>query len=864
MLCVKNIRLDYGQLKGQGRYRITARENPVISWAAEADGKNVRQAAYRLRVWCGPGTLWDTGWVESEEQEAVYGGAVLPKERRISLGIALRDHRGEVSREREEFFFRSGLQRYETTWIAASEDQGERAVYFKKDFVLEKRVAHAVCYACGLGFHELYLNGRKLDQAVLDPAISDYTRHCYFAYLPETEGLLEKENCISAILGQGWRRNGDCSSRGWDSVRFFGIPQLALVLSLTYEDGTEEVIRTDGSWLWGTGPVVYSNLFHGETFDARRQEENWNCFGGKVSGFSRVKPVQPPGGENLPMVLEPVIAGEQYKAALLYSPGSGMWLADFGQNIAGVCALRIPKGLEQGQRITLKFSERLDQDGTVYMDTLRTARSTDTYIAAGDGRDLEEWRPKFTYHGFRYVQIEGLEELRPEDITAVSWYTDAVLDSFFHCGSALVNKIWKNMVQTEKANIHSILTDCPQRDERLGWLNDATVRFEAVPYQFDIGRLFPKVVEDILDTQSADGAITCTAPYVLGHRPADPVCSSFLIAARQAMLHTGNTDVIRRAYDGFVRWERRLGEMAQGHILSYSHYGDWAGPVYACEGGEADIDATRSGCTPGSFMSTGYYYYNAVLLQEFSRILGKKEEADFYRKLAREIRQAMLDQWWDEERAVMATGSQGCQSFALWLGIIPENRRREAAQRIHEDLVKRGGKITTGNLCTRYLLEALTQQGYVDDAWAFLTREEYPSFGYMIQNEATTVWERFELKKSPNMNSHNHPMYGAAAYWFYAYLAGIKPTGKGFARMRIQPFFPKKLLSVNAKVETVRGAVAVRWVKSYGKCRLYVTVPFSTEAEVVFAGKRSVVGSGFHVFEADEVCNELLSGQEGA
>lgn len=852
MLRVKNIRLDYGQLKGQGRYRITERENPVFSWAAEADGRNVSQAAYRLRVWCGTQTLWDTGWVESDAQEAVYGGTALPEERRICLAVAVQDHRGEVSTEREEFFFRSALQKYEKTWVAASEDQKDRAVYFKKDFLLHKKVTHACIYACGLGFHEVYLNGARLGEALLDPAISDYTRHCYFVVFPEAEGLLKDENCISVILGQGWRRNEECASRGWNPVRFFGVPQVALVLSLTYEDGTTQVMGTDDTWLWGTGPVVYSHLFHGETFDARRRDDTWNRFGSASPGFSRVRTLEPPGGQAVSMTLEPVTARERYGVQLLHSLRPGVWLADFGQNMAGFCSLKIPWELRQGQEITLKFSERLDENGTVYMDTLRSARSTDTYIAARDGRDLKEWSPKFTYHGFRYVQIEGLKELGPEDITAVSCYTDAALDSFFRCGSGLANAVMKNILQTEKSNIHSIFTDCPQRDERLGWLNDATVRFEAVPYQFDIGRLFPKVVEDILDTQSEDGTITCTAPYVLGWRPGDPVCSSFLIAARQAMLYTGNTQIIRRAYDGFAKWEEKLGQMATGHILSYSRYGDWAAPVYACEGGDENIDATTSGCTPGSFMSTGYYYYNAVLLKEFSEILGKRKEAVSYGKLAEEIRCAMLNQWWDEERAVMATGSQGCQSFALWLGIVPEDRCREAARRIHEDLEMRGGKITTGNLCTRYLLEALTRYGYVDDAWAFVTREEYPSLGYMIQNEATTVWERFELKKSPNMNSHNHPMYGSIGYWFYAYLAGIRPTQRGFGRMRIQPCFPKKLLSVNAKVETVRGTVAVRWVKSYGKCRLYVTVPFSTEAEVIFAGKRSAVGSGFHVFEAEE------------
>jgi alpha-L-rhamnosidase len=255
--------------------------------------------------------------------------------------------------------------------------------------------------------------------------------------------------------------------------------------------------------------------------------------------------------------------------------------------------------------------------------------------------------------------------------------------------------------------------------------------------------------------------------------------------------------------------------------------------------------------TPGILMSTGYFYYNAVLLSRFAALLGWRDEKEKYAALAEKIRQAMLAKWWDGKTGRMATGSQGCQSFALWLGILPEEGRRLAARRLHEDLEEKEYRITTGNLCTRYLMDVLTEYGYVDDAWRIVTREEYPSFGYMIQNEATTVWERFEMKKNPGMNSHNHPMYGAVGYWFYAYLAGIRPTAPGFSEAEIRPFFPEKLLSVNASVHTCRGDLTVRWIKRYGRLHLYVTVPFGTRARIVFAGEEHDVGSGFWSYHAD-------------
>lgn len=296
-----------------------------------------------------------------------------------------------------------------------------------------------------------------------------------------------------------------------------------------------------------------------------------------------------------------------------------MSIVDFGKNLAGVCRLKLPDRLLPGQEIVLEHMEFLDEEGDLYLPTLRGARCRDTYIAAGDGQDPAFCSP-----------VSPITGSATPGSPACRWWIKRISKRWFcaptrrppgvfTCGSGLVNAIQAAIVQTERSNMHSLLTDCPQRDERMGWLNDATVRFEETPYNFDIGRLFPKVIRDILDTQEADGSITCTAPRIYGERPADPVCSSFLVAGLQALLHTGNLDILRQAYDGFVRWEECLEGLADGYILRYSHYGDWAGPgVQACEGGDTDIDAVRSLETPGELLSTGYFYYNAVLLADFA------------------------------------------------------------------------------------------------------------------------------------------------------------------------------------------------------------------------------------------------------
>ena len=397
--------------------------------------------------------------------------------------------------------------------------------------------------------------------------------------------------------------------------------------------------------------------------------------------------------------------------------------------------------------------------------------------------------------------------------------------------------------------MHSILTDCPQRDERMGWMNDATVRFEETPYNFDISRIFPKIVRDLRaeQTKAEDGAITCTAPFIWGARPADPVCSSYLVAGYETWLHRGNTAILAEAFDGFAAWEEHLLARSESYIVNYSYYGDWAGPAYAC----LSAEAAQSAVTDGRLMSTGYSYLNCRLLTKMAEILGRTADAEKFRAIGENVRAAYLAKWLDPETGIVERGSQGAQAFSLWLGILPEEVREKAAAVLAADLVARDYAITTGNLCTRYLFDALFRYGYVEEAWRVLTREEYPSYGFMIQNEATTVWERFELKKAPGMNSHNHPMYGAVGYVFYAYLCGIRPIAPGYQRVEIAPVFPKELRSAHGVVDTVRGEISVRWSVRYGKRYLFVDLPANVTATVRFAGTVHEVTGGYHVWEED-------------
>lgn len=838
------IRMEHGRTD-PSRVCITEQDQPLFSWAVAAlEGE--RQAAYRLNVGQRGREAWDSGWVESACQEHRYGGEKLEAGEIYRLSVRLRGQDGQVTEAVTQDFCPGRLASWDAAWLCEQEERKNGVAVYVGEFDCGKEAESACLFVCGLGYHKAYLNGEAVFDSPMNPAYSQYEKRAYYTVLPGLEKHLRRgTNRIGIRVAGGWRnRENICYQLVNRIPAYVGRRQLSALLRIRYCDGTVEWKGTDNSWKYFYDAVVSGDIFLGERYEAGLAIPGFSCPDTPLPELLPAAVTEAPGGIMVPQAMEEIRQREIYAAQAVNQVERGVWIVDFGQNIAGVCRIRIPGKLEPGREITLRHMEFLDEEHRLYLPQLRNAVSVDTYVASGEEKEAAYWQPEFTYHGFRYAEVTGYPgPLVKEDICAVSLYTDAASGSYFTSGSAMVNTIYRNTVQTEKANIHSLFTDCPQRDERVGWLNDATVRFESVPYSFDVGRLFPKVVRDCMDVQDEDGSITCTAPFAFGCRPADPVCSSYLIAAWQAYLHTGNLEIVEEGYEGFCRWNRFLEKNSEGGIVNYSYYGDWAAPAYACMSEEYAVSAV----TPGQLMSTGYFYYNACLLAKMAHALGKEEESGKHVRKAEEIAAAFLEKWYDADSGRVGTGSQGCQSFALWLDILPEEGRQKAADYLHRDLEEKEYRFTTGNLCTRYMMEVLTRYGYLEDAWKLAVREEYPSFGYMIQNEATTIWERFELKKNPTMNSHNHPMYGAVSYWYYAFLAGVSPLEAGWKRFRVQPYLPEKLLSASAVVETPYGDINVRWVRRYGEVHLYVSVPHGTEAEVVLPwGVKKVLQQGFH------------------
>jgi alpha-L-rhamnosidase len=808
--------------------------HPRLSWTINSERRGEAQTAYQVLVASSPellksdrGDVWDTGKVMSDQSVNVpYGGSPLRSRQRCFWKVRIWDREGRASAYSETAWWEIGLLSpgdWKAVWIGFTPGWTGRALYFRSLFEVTKKVERARVYVAGLGYYELRLNGKKVGNRVLDPGTTDYSRRILYATYDVTGDLRNGKNAAAAVVGHGW----------------YGIPKLLLQMEITYEDGSSQLVytgpRPEQTWQVTSGPIVRDSIYDGETYDARLEKPDWDI---PPEGNPRIPvdrretwitlhPVEPPGGRLVAAKLEPIEVVETLRPVSVTQPKPNVFVFDNGQNLAGWARIRV-KGAA-GTQVTLRFAENLYPDGSINQENLRQAAATDTYILRGEG--LETWEPRFTYHGFRYVQVEGFPGNPTLDDIDVRVVRSAVDPSgSFKCGNDLINRIQKMIWWTEASNLHSIPTDCPQRDERMGWLNDMTVRTEMALYNFNLARLYAKFIDDVQDTQSSEsGAISCTAPFKYGRRPADPVSASYLLLAWMLYQHYGDAVTMAEHYDGLKAWVDFLARQSENGIVNYSYYGDWSPPqAFAVKG------SAVSQFTPGKLMSTGYLYYGAVLLQRMADILGRPEDATHFRLLAGQTATAFNREYWNETTGGYASNNQASNSFALFLGIVPSDRIPRVVDNLVKDVEKHGYHLTTGNLCTKYVLEMLTEHGHPDLAYRIATQETYPSWGYMLANGATTLWERWEQLTGGGMNSGNHPMMGSVGSWFYKYLAGIRvdPSGAGFRKILIQPSLPAGLDWAEGSYKTLYGEIRSAWKREGKRLRLDVRIPANTSATV--------------------------------
>lgn len=689
---------------------------------------------------------------------------------------------------------------------------------FRKSFELEGAVARAVVRAYAIGWYELRVNGTKADGRVLAPANSPYERHLLYDEYDVTPLIRRGGNAIGLWLGNGYNLN--YSRWGWKWKR----DKAALLeLELQLEDGSVRRIVTDETWRTADSPLLQNDIYDGETFDGRRDRElaGWDTYEFPADDWTPAVEAAPPEGRLEPNVQPPVVAWPPLAPVRVLRPREGVRVYDFGQNIAGW--VRIKARGPAGSRVVLKYSELIDAEGNIDPWTNRNAAATDVYTLGGSG--VESYEPRFTYHGFRYVEASGDAELL--EAAAVPIHADVRETGRFACSDGLLTRLQSNIRWSVLNNLVSIPTDCCQRDERTPCLMDSAVVEEAAIHNFGMRLYYRKWLADIEDSLSNPdwSGDKVTLPWHL-------------------YWYYGDKEALERHYEAMRSYVDHLLEKWPDGIVTEG-FGDWCPP---------NEDGWDNYFGEVAIVNTALYYRQTTVVSKTAGALGLAEDEAKYAERASRVRLAFQERFY-RGGGVYGSGSQTAQLMPLACGMVPDGEREAAADRLEAAIAEKGGHLDTGIYGTRYLMDVLADNGRIDLAYGILKKEEYPGFGWQIAQGATTLWEQWSFKGG--MHSHDHAMFGGIGASFYTRIGGIRPLTPGYGRIEIRPCPPTGLEWAEARLDTVKGTVVSAWRREAGRFKLEVEIPEGTTAVVALpAGvdgaeaKEREVGPGRHFFEA--------------
>lgn len=828
-------------------------KEPHFSWNledTEGDVDSYRIIVSRSKTLSNP--VWDSGTVsEKNVLSARYAGDQLKS------GVT---YYWRVELSYDDTLIRSETDRFTTgllspvtwsaPWVGGIRIDQECYLY-RTEFSVRAKLLSAAAFLASPCYNVLSINGRKADDSVLNNVFTDSTKSLYYATYDITGLLSEGTNAAGVMTGLGWHSLRKAEDGiGWGDSLF------SLLVRLEYVDGSVSWMANE-SGLWKftcDGPVRKNSIYNGEVYDARMELPDWDSPGFDDADWAPCIEKEPPSGVLRSQMLEPIRVVEELPVKEIINVKDGSWTLDFGRNFAGWVRIRVSGNA--GDEITIKPAEEINPDGSIDPTSLRNAHPADTYILKGKG--VEGWEPCFTYHGFRYAQVFGLKKRPSTDMfTGCVVRSDVQVTGSFSCHDKTVQGFYDLVFQTEGANLHGLPTDCPQRDERLGWLNDMTVRNDAALYSFRLYQLYAKWLRDIRDTQGkVTGAITDTAPFMrYGFRPADPVSASLIVLPWNLYLHYGDKRILSENYTAVARWVEYMLRNSDNMIVRFTSMGDWAPPV-----SETDHESTGGGAlslnTPPKLMSTGFLYFGCRQVARMAHVLGKRTEETRWASRAEEVRSAFNREFFHPDGEYYATNSQSSNVLPLYFGMVDEAHVEGVVNSFVKDVEKHGRHLTTGNICTRYAVEVLFMYGRQDVGWQILTNTDYPSWGYMLENGATTLWERWEKVEKGSyqaaMASMNHPMNGGAVVSLYRYLAGIRPDEKspGWKNIIFKPFMPEKEVRLKASVKTIRGTVTSGWEKNGGRLIYKIFVPAGCTGTVWLPGrdKPLKVKSGCHTW----------------
>jgi alpha-L-rhamnosidase len=854
-IAVKNVLCEYAE----NPINVDS-SRPRFSWTLESSLRGQKQTAFQVLVATNEahlkkeiGDAWDSGKVESDQSgNVLYDGMQLQSNRTYYWKVRVWERDGVVSKYSKTAKFGIALldaKEWQAHWIGTGSPKEPRSEkgYFdnitdpattdiqadegstllRKTFEFDKPIKNARLYVCGLGYYELSLNGQRIGEHVLNPAKTNYRKQILYDTYDVTNDLNSGANAVGIHLGNGWFN----PPKKWWSWRmqWFGAKRAIFQLHIEFEDGSTKTFISDDSWKTAPGPIVKSCIYDGEIYDANLVKQGWNQSNFDDSAWENVKIVEAPGGEMISQMMEPIKVIETLKPVALENPEPGVYVYDMGQNFSGWARLKV-KGAK-GDTIVLAFAENKLETGKIDTISNNKAKTTDTFILNGTGTEIFE--PTFTFHGFRYVQMTGFPgEPTIDNLEGRVVHSDVEPVGHFTCSDAEINHIHKCTLWSQKSNLMGIPTDCPQRDERLGWLGDAHVTAEEAMLNFHMPLFYKNWLSGIQSNRNVKtGDICYISPRPHGELGTPAWSSGYLLIIWYYYLQYNDTQIVAEHFDTMKQYVDLLHSRAKKYILPHDRYGDWVSVVKDWDRGKPES------------VATAYLYYDATIVSEAAKLLGLSDDALYYANLAEKIKAAYNRRFFDPKTNQYESGTQMSNAFPLFLDIVPENHKDAVLQNLVDDItIKNRGHVTTGILGTKYMIEALTNNGRTDVAYQLVKQKEHPGWLDMIKNR-TTLSERWTLR-----GSNNHVMFGSIDTWFYRILAGINidDAQPGFEHIFIKPVIPEDLSFVDASLQTIRGKVSSRWDVSDGDVRLRIVIPVNSSATVYVPAqdKESITESG--------------------
>ena len=830
-------------------------KHPRLSWQLQSDLRNVVQTSYQILVSSSAqilqqneGDVWNSGVINSNQSLHVqYDGAALQPVKKYFWKVIVKTNKG-IAQATQTAFFSTGFlnaNEWKAKWIGYdkasvwdSMTQWSRlsARYLRKEFKSAATVKRATAYISGLGMNELYINGNKIGDQVLAPNPTDYRKTYFYNTHDVTAQIKEGINAVAVVLGNGrfftMRQNYKKKKHNT-----FGFPKLLLQLEIEYTDGTKKIVVSDENWKLNVdGPIRTNNEYDGEEYDARKELNGWTSAGFNDSKWMQPELVAAPKGKLVAQMSEPMKVMQTIKPVSIKKTASGKYILDMGQNFSGWIKLQNING-KNGEKVMLRFAESLQPNGELFVANLRDAKVTDVYTFGNSPLGAGGWQPSFVYHGFRYVEISSF----PGTPTISQFEGKLVHDAIettgsFQTSNNIINRIYQNAWWGIASNYKGMPVDCPQRNERQPWLGDRTVGSQGESYVFNNAALYSKWMQDIEDSQTEEGSIPDVAPAFWNYYSDDVTWpAAYIFISNNLYNQFGDITPIQKHYPSMKKWMMYMkAKYMKNYIVTRDKYGDWCVPPESLELIHAK-DANR--LTDGKLIATAYYYKLLSYMQRFANLTDNKADASYYGLLSDSIRIAFQQTFYNAQKKQYSNNTVTANLLPLYFGICPDSLREVVFEQIRQKIVvENKSHISTGLIGSQWLMRGLTEYNHADLAFTLASNNTYPSWGYMTENGATTIWELWNGNTAnPGMNSQNHVMLlGDLLTWFYENLAGIRSnkTEVAFKSIIMKPTIPTDLNEVNASYNSFHGLIKSHWKKNAGIFDWEITIPANTNAVV--------------------------------